>query len=183
MIVSDRLKLSFEDRIKYAKNVISSKLMKIMTSKKSNLCLAADVTDSTHLLNLAEELGPYICALKTHIDIVSDFHPNLIELLKELAKRHNFVLFEDRKFSDIGKTVEYQYSEGIYKISSWADLVTIQSTMGNGVLDAIRISTGMDERGVFLLAEASSAENLTDENYVKKTLSMSEKYSQLITGW
>lgn len=109
-----------------------------MATKQTTLCLAADLTDSTTILNLAEQVGPHICALKTHIDIVEDFHANLIEPLKEIAQRHNFVLFEDRKFADIGKTVELQYSKGLYKTSSWASLVTAHSLTGKGVLDAIR---------------------------------------------
>lgn len=158
------------------------KLMNIMMSKQSNLCLAADLTDSTSLLNLAEQVGPYICILKTHVDILDDFHSNLIKRLKEIAEMHNFLLLEDRKFSDIGKTVEYQYSKGMFRISSWANLITVHSLMGKGVLDAIKTSEGMNERGVFLLAEASSADNLITEEYVKNTLKMSEEYPELVTG-
>lgn len=153
-----------------------------MVSKQTNLCLAADVTNATTLLNLAEQVGPHICLLKTHIDIIDDFHINLIEPLKEIAEKHNFLLFEDRKFSDIGKTVEYQYSQGLYKISSWAHLVTVHSLMGRGVLDAVKGSEGLQSRGVFLLAEASSTGNLTNEDYVKNTLKMAEDFPDLITG-
>lgn len=165
-----------------AKNPVGIKLMNIMITKQTNLCLAADLNDSTSLLNLAEQVGPYICILKTHIDILDDFHPNLIKPLQKIAERHNFLLLEDRKFSDIGKTVEYQYSKGMFRISSWANLVTVHSVMGKGVLDAIKASEGMNERGVFLVAEVSSAGNLITEEYVKNTLKMSEEYPELITG-
>lgn len=168
--------------MKLTKSIVGAKLMNIMLTKQTNLCIAVDVTDSTTLLNLAEQVGPYICILKTHIDILEDFHSNLIKPLKEIAERHNFLLLEDRKFSDIGKTVQYQYSKGMFQISSWANLVTVHSLMGKGVLDAIKASDGMNERGVFLLAEASSAGNLITEDYVKNTLKMSDEYSELVTG-
>jgi orotidine-5'-phosphate decarboxylase len=60
--------------------------------------------------------------LKTHIDIILDFDQDLIEQLLLLSKHFDFMIFEDRKFADIGNTVKLQYSGGIYKISSWADV-------------------------------------------------------------
>lgn len=161
---------------------MAAKLFKLMSTKKTNLCVAVDVTVAADLLNIAEAIGPHICLLKTHIDILEDFHPNLIKHLKEIAERHNFILFEDRKFADIGKTVELQYSKGLYQISTWAQLVTAHSITGNGVLEAIKQSEGPLERGVFLLAETSAAGSLINENYTKATLKLAGDYADLITG-
>lgn len=174
--------MSFLARAKLAKNPIAEELLQIMATKQTTLCVAADLTNSTDILNLAEQVGPHICLFKTHIDIVEDFHPNLVKPLKEIAERHNFILFEDRKFADIGKTVELQYSKGVYKISSWAKVVTAHSITGKGVLDAIKGSEGSDKRGVFLLAETSASGSLIDEKYVEKTLKLAEEYADLITG-
>lgn len=181
-IVENRLHMTFQSRALVAKNKVAQKLFEIMQQKKTTLCVAADLLSSTELLNLAEQVGPNICALKTHIDILEDFHPNLIGPLKEISQRHNFILFEDRKFADIGKTVEYQYSKGIYQISCWAPLITVHSLMGKGALDAIKGSKGLVDRGVFLLAEASADGNLINENYVKATLKMAEEYPELVAG-
>ncbi|XP_018575357.1 uridine 5'-monophosphate synthase [Anoplophora glabripennis] len=178
----NRLELSFLARAKLAKNPIAEELLQLMATKQTTLCVASDLTSSTDILNLAERVGPHICMLKTHIDIVEDFHPNLIKPLQEIAQRHNFILFEDRKFADIGKTVELQYSKGVYKISSWAKVVTAHSITGKGVLDAIKGSEGSDKRGVFLLAQVSASGNLIDESYTKATLKLAEEYPRLITG-
>lgn len=178
----DRLKLSYSKRVEYAENPVTKKLLKIISDKQTNLCLAADVTKSADLIKLAEQVGPHICLLKTHIDIVEDFSMELLKHLKDIAQTYNFILFEDRKFADIGKTVEHQYSKGIYKISSWAELVTSHSLMGKGVLDAIKQSSGLENRGVFLLAQTSAAGSLIDEKYTKSTLQMMSEYPDLISG-
>ena len=39
---------------------------------------------------------------QTHIDIVEDFDEDLTHQLVALSERHDFVIFEDRKFADIG---------------------------------------------------------------------------------
>ncbi|EFA01834.2 Uridine 5'-monophosphate synthase-like Protein [Tribolium castaneum] len=179
---NNRLKLPFSERAKLAKNAVSQQLFKIMASKKTTLCVAADVTSCTVLLNLAEEVGPHICLLKTHIDVLEDFHPNILKPLQEIADRHNFLLFEDRKFADIGQTVQLQYSKGLYQISSWASLVTAHSLMGKGVLDGLKQSPGLTNRGVFLLAQTSAAESLIDRSYVDNTVKLARQYGDLVTG-
>lgn len=181
-ITLDRLKMSYKDRIPYAKNSVSAHLLKIMCEKRTNLCLSADLTDGTDLLNMADELGPHICLLKIHCDIIDDFHINLARVLRTVATKYGFLLFEDRKFADIGQTVAGQYSGGPYKISSWASVVTAHSMMGTGLLDAIAQSKGLEERGVFLLAEGSSAGSLTNDQYRTDTVKMAAQFPELITG-
>ncbi len=77
-------------------------LLRLMAVKRTNLCLSADVQSTSQLLDLAEECGDSICILKTHADIVSDFGERTIKGLMEIAARRKFLIFEDRKFGDIG---------------------------------------------------------------------------------
>lgn len=174
----DRKKMCFKTRMDYAASPITKKLFEIMVSKESNLCVAADLTTAGEILDLATLIGPHICVLKTHVDIITDFDKNFVDNLKSLAEKHNFLIMEDRKFADIGNTVALQYAEGIYKIGSWADLVTVHSLPGASILKALKKAMTSDkEQGVFLLSEMSSSGNLITAKYVEDTMRMASEGS------
>ncbi|KAI9873810.1 MAG: Orotidine 5'-phosphate decarboxylase, partial [Watsoniomyces obsoletus] len=108
-------------------------------------------------------LGPYIAVLKTHIDVVSDLGPETLEGLTRLARQHDFLLFEDRKFIDIGSTVQKQYKGGALRIHDWAHIVNASILPGPGVIQALdeTISqAGVADRGILILAEMTSKGSL-----------------------
>jgi orotidine-5'-phosphate decarboxylase len=101
--------LTYKERIQHCQLPIARKLLTLIDNKQTNLAFSADVTSAEVLLKLADLLGPEICVLKTHIDMIEDFHPELIHQLVALSQQHQFLIFEDRKFADIGHTVKHQY--------------------------------------------------------------------------
>lgn len=81
---------------------LATYLLRLIHHKKTNLCVSADVSSTAELLQLAEDVGDQICVLKTHADIVKDFTDRTARGLSEVARRKKFIIFEDRKFGDIG---------------------------------------------------------------------------------
>jgi uridine monophosphate synthetase len=112
-----------------------------MELKQSNLCLSADVTNARELLTLAEQIGPSIVIFKTHYDLVAgwDFHPKTGTGAKlgALGRKHGFLIFEDRKFGDIGHTVQLQYTAGTARIIDWAHIVNINMIPGKPAVKAL----------------------------------------------
>lgn len=115
-----------------------------MDLKKSNLCLSADVTSARELVTLADRMGPSIVVLKTHHDLVAgwDFHPQTGTGAKlgVLARKHGFLIFEDRKFGDIGSTVQLQYTAGSARIIDWAHIVNVNMVPGKAAVSALHES-------------------------------------------
>lgn len=153
---------------KQIQHPVGKRLVDIALKKKSNLIASADVITTAELLKLAEEVGDHVVALKLHTDIIKDFSMDFIENLKKIAKEKDFLLFEDRKFADIGNTQELQYKEGIYKIGSWADMITSHVIAGEESLKVF------DNVGVVAIVEMSSKGTLTDDYYIGKALNVAE---------
>lgn len=154
-------------------NSVPARLFGIMARKQSNLMLAADVSSVAELLALAESLGPYICVLKMHLDLL-DPEPALSTLpqkLKTLAQRHHFLLFEDRKYADIGGVTRRQWVGGPFHVADWVDLVTVHAVAGPGTLDAIA-SYEQSHCAIMVITDLSSRGSLTDRTYREATASM-----------
>ena len=168
---------SYETKLANAEHSVAKKLLEISIEKKSNLIVSADVITTQELLDLAEKVGPHIVALKTHIDIITDFDPDTTILpLKDLATKYNFMLMEDRKFADIGNTQELQFSYGIYKISNWADFVTSHVIGGYEALDCFL------NVGVVAIVGMSSKGTLTNKNYQEEALKIAQSHPNVIGG-
>lgn len=100
-------------------------LLHLISIKHSNLCVSADVHSTSALLRLAEQVGDYICVLKTHADIIDDFSEKTVRGLQEISKEKRFLIFEDRKFGDIGS--EAAFALKIRRLKLEADFISTET--------------------------------------------------------
>jgi len=127
--------------------------------------------------------------IKTHIDILSDFSDATITGLKELAAKHNFLIFEDRKFIDIGNTVQKQYHGGALRISEWAHIVNCSILPGEGIVEALAQTASAPDfpygpdRGLLILAEMTSKGSLATGEYTSRSVDYARKYRDFVVGF
>lgn len=166
---------------------VARRLFQVIDEKKSNLCASVDVNTTAEFLGLIDKLGPYICLVKTHIDIIDDFSfEKTIVPLKELAKKHNFLIFEDRKFADIGNTVKHQYSGGAFKIAQWADITNAHGVTGPGIVSGLKEAaqeTTSEPRGLLMLAELSSKGAIAHGKYTEETVDIAKTDKDFVIGF
>lgn len=166
---------------------VAARLLRLMEEKKSNLCASVDVNTTKEFLDLIEKLAPFICLVKTHIDIIDDFsYEGTIVPLLELSKKHKFMIFEDRKFADIGNTVKKQYSGGVYQIAKWADITNAHGITGAGIVSGLKEAAAestSEPRGLLMLAELSSKGSLAYGEYTEKTVEIAKTDKDFVIGF
>lgn len=160
---------------------LAQQIAGLMEKKQSNICLAADVKSMSELLRIADLVGQSIVILKTHVDTYHDFDKGKLGQLQKLAEKHDFILFEDRKFLDIGNTVTMQYGGGVFNIANWAPLTNATIAAGPDILAALK-QTAKKTNGVLLLAEMSSKGN-TFEQFLPQTIAAAEANRDLVIGY
>ncbi|KAG0655378.1 orotidine 5'-phosphate decarboxylase [Maudiozyma exigua] len=180
-------KLSYTARADAHTSPIASKLLRIMEEKQTNLCASLDVRTTAELLSIVEQVGANICLLKTHVDILEDFTmEGTVKPLKALAAKYNFLIFEDRKFADIGNTVKLQYSSGVYKIVEWADITNAHGVTGPGIVRGLKEAAQentTEPRGLLMLAELSSKGSLAHGEYTQGTVEIAKSDKEFVIGF
>ena len=149
----------------------SKRYMQTAVEKKSLICFAADLQTVDAVRETVESIGPFIACLKLHVDIVKDWSPEKWSGVCDLARELDVLIWEDRKFADIGR-VSRQQMAGVVDIRSWADIVTAHLISGpdivNGLMNGWK-DVGR-EGGVLLLAQMSSRGNLLIPDYTKSVV-------------
>ncbi|KAL5003421.1 Orotidine 5'-phosphate decarboxylase [Aspergillus recurvatus] len=187
--MSSKSHLPYATRAANHPNPLTSRLFSIAEEKKTNVTVSADVTTTAELLDLADRLGPYIAVLKTHIDILTDLTPSTLSSLQTLATKHNFLIFEDRKFIDIGNTVQKQYHGGALRISEWAHIINCAILPGEGIVEALAQTTQSPDfkdangRGLLILAEMTSKGSLATGEYTARSVEYARKYKGFVMGF
>lgn len=137
----------------------------------------------------SKELGPYIVVFKTHIDLVADFGDATVAGLKTLSAKHNFLIFEDRKFVDIGHTAQQQYHEGALRISEWAHIVNACVLAGEGTVKALAQTADAKnfpyngDRALLILAEMTTEGSLATGAYTKSSIEIAKRNKDSVIGF
>ena len=150
---------------------MARKYMEVACRKQTLVCLAADRNTMAGLFDLIETVGPHIAALKTHVDLVDDWTAESWGRFCEVAKAADLLIFEDRKFADIGGISQKQMA-GVYNIRAWSDLVTAHLISGPDIVDGLQAGWSDVGRsgGVLLLAQMSSRGNLLNPEYTSQVV-------------
>ena len=151
---------------------MGKRLIDIVQEKKTNLIFSADISNMNECLHVIDKVGPYVCVVKTHVDCIKDFNSEWGNRIHLLAKKHNFLILEDRKYCDIGNTTLIQYRNSYQEVHKWADIVTAYCTTGEGMIDAL----SRDNVQMLLIAELSSKGNTLTDKYLHQTLDIAQKY-------
>ncbi|MBK8472886.1 MAG: orotidine-5'-phosphate decarboxylase [Sphingobacteriales bacterium] len=93
------------------------------------------------------------------------------------------MLFEDRKFADIGHIVRLQYTSPVFGISEWADVVTVHVVAGEASIVALRDTGCFDQRGMIIIAQMSTKDTLTDESYLQKAVEIGGSHRDCVIGF
>lgn len=186
-MAAGRLHLTFAERAELAMNSVAKRLYSIMSEKESNLCLALDEPDPNRFLMLAEAIAPEIAVLKTHVDTIEGYSGKITVELSNLAREHNFLIYEDRKFADVGQTVKNQYTKGIFHIIEWADVVNAHAISGPGLIEGLKEEVLrynlLDKRALLLLAQMSSEGNLINDHYTKQVVGLAKENPDFVMGF
>ena len=107
-------------------------LREIIQEKQTAVCLSLDVPNWQLGRELLQISAPYICMVKIHPDLFSDWTREAQTELIEMASAGRYQIMCDQKMADVPKIVERQIRAdmlGLYRVADW---VTI---MPNNYLD------------------------------------------------
>lgn len=161
---------------------LRNKITDIVKTKKTNVIWSADVENADTLLSILKDVGPYILGVKLHSDIVHDDSNSRLDFIKsvqDLASKFQFLIIEDRKFCDIGNTVKLQSEY----ITQYADLITVHSISGSGIVDGLRENCEKNCCGILLIAQMSSKNSLITTEYTNKTVKIAQNSKDIVVGF
>jgi orotidine-5'-phosphate decarboxylase len=134
--------------------------------------------------------------VKAHVDILEDFTQDFVRELLALSEEHEFLIFEDRKFADIGNTVTHQYANGLYRIAEWAHIINAHPIPGPSIVQGLmQVAMGQKvtrhtnrylqngARGCLLISDMSTAKNLYTPEYRQESQQMAKDNKSFITGF
>ena len=179
---NDKKYLTFRKRAELCTNNLARKIFILMEEKKTNLCFSADLNKFDDLIKFIKIVGPHICILKLHCDIMVDLTLAKLETLNKLSIHYKFFIIEDRKFSDIGNTFKNQYLNGPFKIKDNSDMITAHGIAGEGIVKTFSEINTNKNKGLLMVYEMSSKNNLISSNYKNNIMKYVVNYNKDIVG-
>ncbi len=155
--------------------------------KKSNLIFGCDVSEKSEFERMLKATAEEIVALKTHVDILGEFDAHWWASMCDICRQHGIVLFEDRKFADVGNTVRLQYERGVYRIADWANLVTVHAVAGEGTMKGL--ATVAEEksddmpRGAVMLCQMTGKGTLATGAYTGQAIGIASQFPSFCAGF
>ncbi len=175
-------KMTYSQRMAGCTNPSTKTLMQRIEEKQSNLILSLDVDNQETFFSVLDAVAEHVVMVKTHVDILRDFTPQFIQTLKKKANEYDVLIFEDRKFADIGSTVKKQFRGGVYTIAEWADYITVHLLPGPGILKGL-YDDNPPRCSAFLLAAMSAEGNLITDNYTRRVIDIATQFKENVSGF
>jgi len=104
-----------------------------------------------------------------------------------MATKHQFLLFDDRKFVDISTTVGNQLFNSKFKLLEWADFISATALYGLGCIEglrqAIQEKEQQDRVGIVLLAESSTRGSFANGSYTEHCVKLAKEHPETVLGF
>lgn len=151
---------------------IYNRIHTISKLKQSNIILSVDIPNVDAFKQIIHLCGNYIMGLKVHMDIFNEQdRDNIRYFIIEQKKKRNFIVIEDRKFSDICQTSLQQFDA--LEIKKYADIIISHGISG---FEFIKQSS----LPVLLVAQMSNKGNLISREYTKQCVDAARRYTNII---
>jgi len=151
----------------------SDKLYQLALIKKSNIIISCDFMTNQEILEFLKVIGPYIIAVKLHLDILeSSSYSQFISELNFLKDLHNFLVIEDAKYADIDSIMIEKISHSQLAINKIADAFTMHAVAGLSILEGNKLGIP----GI-VVAEMSSSNTIITNEYTQKIIDIINKQS------
>ena len=151
---------------------IYNTITNISRQKQTNIILSVDVPNIEEFKQIIYCCGNYIMGLKIHLDIFNEEdRDNIRNFLIEQKVLKNFLVIEDRKFSDICQTNLQQFNA--LEIQSYADIIISHAISGFEFIKMCPLP-------VLVVSQMSNKGNLISRDYTKQCVDATRKYTNII---
>ena len=139
---------------------------------------AADCASMEEMLDKLDTYGPHIGILKTHMDTFSDFNEHKLVRFIALKKKYDLLVWEDRKFADIGMIMDKQINNSVLRYDKWVDVFSLHAITGRESLETV-FNRNPDFKWI-IIGQLSCPDNLIDKIYTQSAKSIYDSYENVI---